>query len=82
MLTYSFYVNKLAACLGSECISTGHWHCPHCTDRFSYSGRVGGESRSSTFRLNRVVKAPEYQPGGCVVCRFVSEIAVSKPVSH
>ncbi|KAL8125871.1 hypothetical protein AgCh_013249 [Apium graveolens] len=59
-----------AACLGSECIPAGHWHCPHCTDRFSSSGRVGGESRSIVFRLNRVVKAPEYQPGGCVVCRL------------
>ncbi|KAK1392604.1 Chromodomain-helicase-DNA-binding protein 4 [Heracleum sosnowskyi] len=59
-----------AVCLSSECIPTGHWHCPHCMERFSSSGRVGGESRSIIFRLNRVVEAPEYQPGGCVVCRL------------
>ena len=67
-----------AVCLRLECIPTGHWHCPHCTERFNSSGRNGGESRSIIFRLNRVVKAPEYQPGGCVVCRFVYAVAVSK----
>ncbi|KAL1822636.1 hypothetical protein ACET3Z_009414 [Daucus carota] len=59
-----------SVCLRLECIPTGHWHCPHCTERFNSSGRNGGESRSIIFRLNRVVKAPEYQPGGCVVCRL------------
>lgn len=33
--------------------------------------------RPIKIRLTRVVEAPEYQTGGCVVCRLVSSIHVA-----
>lgn len=70
------YLCELAVCLGLECVPTGDWHCSHCTEKFGPGGKAAGESRPIILRLTRVVKAPEYEAGGCVVCRFVSEIVV------
>lgn len=58
-----------AVCLGLECVPTGDWHCSHCIEKFGPGGKVAGESRPIILRLTRVVKAPEYEAGGCVVCR-------------
>ncbi|CAA3012659.1 Histone acetyltransferase [Olea europaea subsp. europaea] len=58
-----------AACLGLQCLPAYDWHCPFCRDKFGPCKRAAGESRPNIIRLTRVVKAPESEPGGCVVCR-------------
>ncbi|GFZ02301.1 acyl-CoA N-acyltransferase with RING/FYVE/PHD-type zinc finger domain-containing protein [Actinidia rufa] len=51
----------------------GDWHCPYCRDKFGSGRRCAGESSNLggpiIIRLTRVVKAPESETGGCVVCR-------------
>lgn len=66
----------LAACLGLQCLPAYDWHCPFCRDKFGPCKRAAGESRPNIIRLTRVVKAPESEPGGCVVCRFVVLVVV------
>ncbi|GKV30038.1 hypothetical protein SLEP1_g38903 [Rubroshorea leprosula] len=62
------------ACLNLPSFPEGDWHCTNCRDKCG-SGRkaVSGESPSMSrpifLRLSRVVKAPEFEIGGCVVCR-------------
>ncbi|KAE8719089.1 arginine biosynthesis bifunctional protein ArgJ [Hibiscus syriacus] len=62
------------ACLNLEHLPEGEWRCANCADEHA-SGRkaVFGELSSITrpivIRLTRVVKAPEIQIGGCVICR-------------
>ncbi|CAA0829785.1 Acyl-CoA N-acyltransferase with RING/FYVE/PHD-type zinc finger domain [Striga hermonthica] len=58
-----------AACLGLQCPPTGDWHCQYCKDRFGPGRKASSGSRHIILRLNRVVKAPEFEPGGCVICR-------------
>ncbi|KAK9290195.1 hypothetical protein L1049_008361 [Liquidambar formosana] len=63
-----------AACLDLQCSPEGDWHCPHCRDKFgpgrkAAAGESSGISRPLIIRLTRVVKAPEAETGGCVVCR-------------
>nr|GMC91822.1 uncharacterized protein LOC109158230 [Ipomoea batatas] len=58
-----------AACLGLECAPSSNWLCAHCRDKFGPGRKVTGESRPIIIRLTRVVKAPSYESGGCVVCR-------------
>ncbi|CAI9762037.1 unnamed protein product [Fraxinus pennsylvanica] len=58
-----------AACLGLQCLPANDWHCPFCRDKFGPCKRAAEESRPNIIRLTRVVKAPESEPGGCVVCR-------------
>lgn len=60
-----------AACLGLECAPSSNWLCAHCRDKFGPGRKVTGESRPIIIRLTRVVKAPSYESGGCVVCRCV-----------
>ncbi|CAH9088971.1 unnamed protein product [Cuscuta epithymum] len=61
-----------AACLGLDCAPPSNWVCTHCQDK-SGTGNNGrnasGESRPIIIRLTRVVRAPSYESGGCVVCR-------------
>ncbi|GFY93269.1 acyl-CoA N-acyltransferase with RING/FYVE/PHD-type zinc finger domain-containing protein [Actinidia rufa] len=51
----------------------GDWHCPFCRDKFGPGRKCAGESSNMggpiIIRLTRVVKAPESETGGCVVCR-------------
>ncbi|XP_057801457.1 uncharacterized protein LOC131016754 isoform X2 [Salvia miltiorrhiza] len=58
-----------AACLGLQCLPANDWYCPHCKDRLGPGRKASGESRPIILRLKRVVKAPEFEPGGCVICR-------------
>lgn len=62
------------ACLDLESVPESDWHCPNCIDKLG-PGRKTAAGESSTLmrpiviRLTRVVKAPESEYGGCVVCR-------------
>ncbi|KAL1565928.1 hypothetical protein AAHA92_01602 [Salvia divinorum] len=58
-----------ADCLGLQCPPESDWYCPHCKDRLGPGRKASGESRPIILRLKRVVKAPEFEPGGCVICR-------------
>ncbi|XP_075638285.1 uncharacterized protein LOC142610366 isoform X2 [Castanea sativa] len=63
-----------AACLDLECVPEGDWHCPNCIEkpgpgRKSAAGESSSLVRPIVIRLTRVVKAPESEYGGCVVCR-------------
>lgn len=64
------------ACLGLQSLPTNDWYCPHCKDRLGPGRKAAGESRPIILRLRRVVKAPEFVPGGCVICRFVAGVAI------
>ncbi|PQP96857.1 uncharacterized protein Pyn_28486 [Prunus yedoensis var. nudiflora] len=63
-----------SACLDLPWVPEGDWHCPNCRDKFE-PGRKAAGGESSNFgkpiviRLTRVFKAPEFEIGGCVVCR-------------
>ncbi|XP_042016339.1 uncharacterized protein LOC121764369 [Salvia splendens] len=57
------------ACLDLECLTEDEWYCPHCKDRLSSGRKASAESRAIILRLKRVVKAPEFEPGGCIICR-------------
>ncbi|CAB4314873.1 unnamed protein product [Prunus armeniaca] len=63
-----------SACLDLPWVPEGDWHCPNCRDKFE-PGRKAAAGESSNFgkpiviRLTRVFKAPEFEIGGCVVCR-------------
>ncbi|OMO66195.1 Zinc finger, PHD-type [Corchorus capsularis] len=52
------------ACLNLEHCPEGDWRCANCTDKSN-----SGVARPIVIRLTRVVKAPEVEIGGCVVCR-------------
>ncbi|KAJ6699615.1 AUTOIMMUNE REGULATOR [Salix purpurea] len=54
-----------AACLDLQDTPEGAWHCPNC-NKLGHEGNFG---RPIVIRLTRVVKTPEYDVGGCVVCR-------------
>uniref|UniRef100_A0A7N0RHM4 PHD-type domain-containing protein n=1 Tax=Kalanchoe fedtschenkoi TaxID=63787 RepID=A0A7N0RHM4_KALFE len=61
-------------CLETPCVSEGEWFCPYCKDkagtgRKTAAGDPSTVPKSLVIRLNRVVKAPELESGGCVVCR-------------
>ncbi|KAF4385340.1 hypothetical protein G4B88_026623 [Cannabis sativa] len=62
------------ACLDSTLVPQGDWYCLSCKDkcdpgRKTAAGEPSSISRPIVIRLTRVVKAPEIQIGGCVVCR-------------
>ncbi|KAF8396750.1 hypothetical protein HHK36_018380 [Tetracentron sinense] len=70
------------ACLELKDIPEGDWYCPYCKDKVEPGKKAAsGESsiavRPITIRLTRVVKAPETDIGGCVVCR-AHDFSVSK----
>lgn len=65
-----------AACLGLQCLPPDDWHCLHCRDKLCSGRKASGESRHIILRLKRVVKAPEFEPGGCVICRSVGALEV------
>lgn len=64
-----------AACIDLQCFPKGDWYCTHCTDKFGPNKKVAAGEFSGTtakpiiIRLTRVVKAPQSETGGCVVCR-------------
>lgn len=58
-----------ADCLGLGYFPGEDWHCPYCRDNIGAGRKAAGESRPIIIRLTRVVKAPEPETGGCVVCR-------------
>lgn len=57
-----------------------NWHCPDCKDKFDPRKTANGESsnisRPIVIRLTRVVKAPGFEIGGCVVCRLVGLFSI------
>ncbi|KAF8397526.1 hypothetical protein HHK36_016444 [Tetracentron sinense] len=70
------------ACLELQDVPEGDWYCPYCKDKFELgrkasSGESSNAVRPITIRLTRVVKAPETEIGGCVVCRG-HDFSVSK----
>ncbi|CAL5207132.1 unnamed protein product [Lathyrus oleraceus] len=54
-----------AACLGLHTVPASGWHCLNCKDNTDDERGV----RPIMIRLTRVDKEPEYEMGGCVVCR-------------
>lgn len=56
---------SIAACLGLHSVPESGWHCLNCEDN---TGDERG-ARPIMIRLTRVDKEPEYEVGGCVVCR-------------
>lgn len=62
-----------AACLDLQSVPESNWHCTHCKDKVSPGKKaIGGSSITGgpiIIRLNRVVKVPESDIGGCVFCR-------------
>ncbi|XP_016543284.2 uncharacterized protein LOC107843491 isoform X1 [Capsicum annuum] len=66
-----------AACLGLQCTPTSGWLCSYCRDNFVPGRRTAGDAGPIMIRLTRVVKAPESEGGGCVVCR-TPDFSVSK----
>ncbi|XP_027367214.1 uncharacterized protein LOC113873334 isoform X3 [Abrus precatorius] len=57
-----------AACLGSQCVPDSNWQCLNCRDN-AVNGRESSIVRPIMIRLTRVDKTPEFEMGGCVVCR-------------
>lgn len=58
-----------SVCLGQEGVPSEDWHCPYCRDSIGSGRKTAAESRPILIRLTRVVKAREYETGGCVICR-------------
>ncbi|KVI09478.1 Acyl-CoA N-acyltransferase [Cynara cardunculus var. scolymus] len=58
-----------SVCLGQEGVPSEDWHCPYCRDSIGSGRKTASESRPILIRLTRVVKAREYETGGCVICR-------------
>ncbi|XP_059647009.1 uncharacterized protein LOC132293506 isoform X2 [Cornus florida] len=60
-------------CLELQTPPKDGWQCPYCRDKFSLGRKAVGESsnigKPIIVRLTRLVKAPEAEIGGCVVCR-------------
>lgn len=67
-----------AACLGVQCTPTSGWLCSYCRDNFVPGRKPAGDAGPIMIRLTRVVKAPESEGGGCVVCRFVTVVVLQK----
>ncbi|XWS55694.1 hypothetical protein CRYUN_Cryun09bG0022900 [Craigia yunnanensis] len=62
------------ACLNLEHLPEGEWRCANCADendpgRKAVLGEASSMARPIVIRLTRVVKAPEFEIGGCAVCR-------------
>ncbi|XP_019428224.1 PREDICTED: uncharacterized protein LOC109336216 isoform X3 [Lupinus angustifolius] len=57
-----------AACLGFDCAPESSWHCLNCRDNVG-NGRESSMARPIMIRLTQVDKAPEFEMGGCIVCR-------------
>ncbi|TKY52827.1 Increased DNA methylation 1 [Spatholobus suberectus] len=57
-----------AACLGLQCVPDSGWQCLNCRDN-AVNGRESSIVRPIMIRLTRVDKTPEFEMGGCVVCR-------------
>ncbi|GAA0171408.1 hypothetical protein LIER_25446 [Lithospermum erythrorhizon] len=57
------------ACLGFHSLPANDWRCQNCKDSGPPGRGVSGDVRPIVVRMKRVVKEPEYEPGGCVVCR-------------
>ncbi|KAK5804293.1 hypothetical protein PVK06_031942 [Gossypium arboreum] len=62
------------ACLNLGHLPEGDWHCANCADenglgRKAVSGESSRIARPIVIRLTRVVKAPEFEIGGCAICR-------------
>ncbi|KAK4392225.1 Chromodomain-helicase-DNA-binding protein 4 [Sesamum angolense] len=64
-----FISGKLMFTVYAYCPPADDWHCSYCRDKFGPGRKISGESRPIIIRLKRVVKAPEFEPGGCVICR-------------
>jgi hypothetical protein len=65
---------SIAACLGLHSVPDSGWHCLNCKD-------ITGDGRGVRpimIRLTRVDKEPEYEIGGCVVCRYVIWLFILK----
>ncbi|KAI4300142.1 hypothetical protein L6164_033553 [Bauhinia variegata] len=58
-----------AACLGLNCVPESCWHCQDCRNNAGTGRESSGTGRPIMIRLTRVVKSPEFEMGGCVVCR-------------
>lgn len=63
----------LAVCFRLE-VPTRDWHCPNCTKNIGHGGR---DPSPVNLHPHQVVMQPVYQPGDCVICRFVYAVAVS-----
>lgn len=57
------------ACLGFHSLPTRDWRCQDCGDIGPLGRGVPRDPKPIVVRMKRVVKEPEYELGGCVVCR-------------
>jgi len=62
------FSGSIAACLGLQCVPDSGWQCLNCGDNAG-SGRESSLVRPIMIRLTRVDKTPDFEMGGCVVCR-------------
>ncbi|KAJ7977090.1 Chromodomain-helicase-DNA-binding protein 4 [Quillaja saponaria] len=58
-----------SACLDLQYAPEGNWLCLNCRDNTGTGKESSSTARPIMIRLTRVVKAPEFEMGGCVVCR-------------
>lgn len=56
-------------CLGLELVPDSDWRCPNCNERKADFVDSSNSSKPIIIRLTRVVKTPETDCGGCVLCR-------------
>lgn len=68
----------VAACLGLQCTPTSGWLCSYCRDKFVPGRKTVGDAGPIMIRLTRVVKAPESEGGGCVVCRYAAVVVLQR----
>lgn len=68
----------LAACIGLQSTPTTGWLCSYCRDKFVPGRRTAGDAGPIMIRLTRVVKSPESEGGGCVVCRYVAVVVLER----
>ncbi|KAJ7972522.1 Chromodomain-helicase-DNA-binding protein 4 [Quillaja saponaria] len=58
-----------SACLELQNVPEGNWRCLNCRDNTGTGQESSSMTRPIMIRSTRVVKAPEFETGGCVVCR-------------
>ncbi|XP_021289583.1 uncharacterized protein LOC110420553 isoform X2 [Herrania umbratica] len=57
------------ACLNLQHLPEGDWRCANCADGHGPGRKAASGARPILIRLKRVVKAPEFEIGGCAICR-------------
>ncbi|XP_039068014.1 uncharacterized protein LOC120214103 [Hibiscus syriacus] len=82
LLCHECHLAFHTACLKIEHLPEDDWLCANCSDkkglgRKDASGEASRIVRPIVIRLTRVVKAPEFEIGGCAVCRLGTSVFFS-----